>query len=376
MMNDRYQRHSLIDWFSQEDVSESSFAVIGCGAVGNEVAKNLALLGIGKIDLFDFDTIEIHNLTRSVLFRESDVGSNKAEAACRRLEELDPNIKVNSFVGDFWDLLSLEKLKYYDCVICCVDNFEARIRLNQICMLAGTNLVNTGIDSKFSQIEVFPFNSNKHLACFECNLPYSAYERMQQRYSCGWLKKISYIEKKIPTTIITSSLTGSLAVASALNLIKGASQTKSTRILINTFTGYSTVSEIEKNQACPACSSLGNHVSILQGSAKIEDNHPMLTNSERNYILTSDPILVFYRCVDCDPLEKDSTVVFEKASNFDSSIIRCVKCDNDSVDVTIKDSFSTEELTANFLGKDIPAKFIRFDSGERTTIIELEQNNV
>lgn len=88
MKADRYQRHSLIDWFSQEDVKASSFAVIDCGAVGNEVSKNLALLGVGKVDLFDFDTIEIHNLTRSVLFRRStfDVGSSKAEVAGKRIK--------------------------------------------------------------------------------------------------------------------------------------------------------------------------------------------------------------------------------------------------------------------------------------------------
>jgi molybdopterin/thiamine biosynthesis adenylyltransferase len=371
MITDRYQRHSLIDWFSQEEVKASSFAVIGCGAVGNEVAKNLSLLGVGKIDLFDFDTIEIHNLTRSVLFREDDIGSNKAEVASNRIKELDPNIEVNVFAGDFWELLTLEQAKSYDCILCCVDNFEARIKLNQLCLITGTNLINTGIDSKFSQIEVFPFSSGKHVACYECNLPNSAYERMQNRYSCGWLKKISYIEKKIPTTIITSSLTGSLAVANALNLIKDNSQHDATRILINTFTGNSTVSTIEQSSTCPACASMGDHISIIKASAKIESNFSIKSNQEI-YITTSDPILVAYRCVECSPNEEESTIVFQRASAFDSTVTKCQTCNQDSVDVTIKDSFSINELVTKFSGKEIPAKFIRFDTDDRTTIIELE----
>ena len=76
----RYRRHDLIDWFSQEQVSAARVAVIGAGAVGNEVIKNLALLGCGTIDVFDFDVVELHNLTRGVLLRESDAGRNKAEA--------------------------------------------------------------------------------------------------------------------------------------------------------------------------------------------------------------------------------------------------------------------------------------------------------
>lgn len=369
MKMDRYQRHSLIDWFSQENVKASSFAVIGCGAVGNEVSKNLALLGVGKIDLFDFDTIEIHNLTRSVLFRETDVGLNKAEVAGARIRELDPNINVSTFTGDFWDLLSFEQAKSYDCIICCVDNFEARIKLNQLCLLTRTNFINTGIDSKFSQIEIFPFKSGRHIACYECNLPNSAYERMQNRYSCGWLKKISYIEKKIPTTIVTSSLTGSLAVANALNLIKDKSLHDAKRILIDTFSGKSTVSSIEQSSTCPACSTIRNHISIAKGSAIIESQFPLDVDV---YITTSDPILTSYRCVNCLPSESDSTIVFEKAAKFDSTLTRCKTCGNDSVDITIKDSFTIDELLANFSGKSLPVKFIRIDTEERTSIIEVE----
>ena len=55
MPSDRYARHALIDWFSQDTLRAARIAVIGAGAVGNEVVKNLALLGVGHIDVFDFD---------------------------------------------------------------------------------------------------------------------------------------------------------------------------------------------------------------------------------------------------------------------------------------------------------------------------------
>jgi len=372
MITERYQRHSLIDWFSQEEVRSSKFAIVGCGAVGNEVAKNLALLGVGHIDLFDFDTIEIHNLTRSVLFRENDVGKNKAEVAAERVKELDPNVHVRSYFGDFWDQLSLTQAKSYDCIICCVDNFEARIKLNQLCLITKTNLINTGIDSKLSQIEVFPFQSGSHVACYECNLPFSAYERMQQRYSCGWLKKISYIEKKIPTTIITSSLTGALAASHALNLIRDQSMNDAKRILIDSFTGRSTVSTIEQGCSCPGCSSLGDLVSVVTAKASIESNLQLACFDYDDHFTSSEPILVSIRCIECHPGLDDCKVIFENASDFDSTIAICNECGKETVEVSIRDSFSFSELADKYTGFDLPCKFVRYDADNRTTIIEME----
>ena len=93
---DRYARHRAIAGFSQESLQASRFAVIGAGAIGNEVVKNLCLLGVGAVDVYDFDTVELHNLTRSVLLREADVGTGKATAVARRAREMDPAVTVRA----------------------------------------------------------------------------------------------------------------------------------------------------------------------------------------------------------------------------------------------------------------------------------------
>src|SRR4051794_28803994 len=127
-MTERYHRHGLIDWFSQEAISRMTIAVIGAGAVGNEVIKNLALLGVGQLNIYDFDRVEEHNLTRSVLFRETDIGRSKAEVAAERAMAMDTNVSAQGFHGDFWRTLPLSTLRGLDVLFCCVDNFEARIR--------------------------------------------------------------------------------------------------------------------------------------------------------------------------------------------------------------------------------------------------------
>ncbi len=68
--------------------------VVGAGALGNDVIKNLALMGVGHIYIIDFDTIEAANLSRSVLFRESDNNRSKAEVAAARAKALNPQIHV------------------------------------------------------------------------------------------------------------------------------------------------------------------------------------------------------------------------------------------------------------------------------------------
>ena len=61
---------TLLSWFKKERVRDARVLVVGAGALGNEVVKDLTLFGVGHIFVVDFDRIEISNLTRSVLFRE------------------------------------------------------------------------------------------------------------------------------------------------------------------------------------------------------------------------------------------------------------------------------------------------------------------
>ena len=93
---DKYSRLRLIPWWDQEGLSDATIMVVGAGAIGNELIKNLALLGIGKILIFDMDAIENTNLTRSVLYRAKDVGRYKAEVASERAMEINPDVKAKA----------------------------------------------------------------------------------------------------------------------------------------------------------------------------------------------------------------------------------------------------------------------------------------
>ena len=78
---DRFHRFRLIGWWDQARLARARVLVCGAGALGNEIVKNLALLGVGNVLIADMDRIENSNLSRSVLYRASDNGEPKAAAA-------------------------------------------------------------------------------------------------------------------------------------------------------------------------------------------------------------------------------------------------------------------------------------------------------
>jgi molybdopterin-synthase adenylyltransferase len=372
----RYRRHDLIDWFSQEQVSAARVAVIGAGAVGNEVVKNLALLGCGTIDVFDFDVVELHNLTRSVLLRESDAGRNKAEAVAERARDLDPHVTVSAVAGDFWDTLSLARLRGYDCAIAAVDNFEARLRLNQLCLIARVNLVNAGLDSRWAAVESFPFAASEEAACYECTLPESAYARVAERYSCGGLRRRAGLERRIPTTAVTASVAGALAASMALRL-GGEAPRHAQRRMLDTIGGAGTSVGIERREGCPGCGAFVRPPRIVRTrnrwSPRRDDQSVAGPGIVEQPVRLSDPLITGYECAACGPLEEAARFVNRRAAAFDDGIATCPQCTAPAVRIEIRDAFTVGELTARFAGGPVPAKFALAEINGDAVCFDLEE---
>ena len=368
---ERYQRHSLVDWFDQDKLSGSSVVVVGAGAVGNEALKNLCLLGVGRIHIFDFDRIEEHNLTRTVLFKPADVGRFKAEAAAAACQHLDPNAKVTFTNSDFWHALSLDELKTYDAVLCCVDNLEARIRLNQLCLIAHVDLFNAGIDSRNVSVEMYPFRTSADCACYECWLPPSAYATMLKRYSCGWLKRIAFEERKVPTTAITSSMAG--ACMTTLFLQRKCEHPDrlngSTKCTLDTVTLASSVVSIARFDICPACSRF--HPDCHRFNAKrfaVAKDVAQLVSDRTFTVFLSDHVILGGECKECGR----KVEVCDLASKFDEGLAECEQCKQRSNVLRIADSLSYQDLLAAFADRPLPVKFLYFNHNDQQFMLELE----
>ncbi|MCU0973384.1 MAG: ThiF family adenylyltransferase [Burkholderiales bacterium] len=376
MDSDRYLRHNLIDWFSQDEVRAARIAVIGAGAVGNEVVKNLALLGVGAIDVHDFDRVEIHNLTRSIFLRESDIGASKAEAVVARARAVDPRVELHAVDGDFWRTLRLSSLARSSAAVCCVDNFEARLRLNQMCLVAGVDVVNTAIDSRFVTVETFPFAGDAIPACFECHLPHSAYQRIAERYSCGWLRKTAYAERKIPTTTITASIAGALAASAALRLGNARDHT-ARRIFFDTLRGVSTVTTLDRQSECAGCGTFARRPRVIAAgndwARRLSEATGIDAASSDSVLRLSDALITDYECASCGDTSGAASHVGRRAADFDDRITLCAACGVRAVRVGIREEFTAEALVARFDRVPPPVKYALADVGGAWICLDFEE---
>ena len=370
---ERYLRHQQIEGFAQGRVAAMRVVVVGAGAVGNEVVKNLALLGVGHIAVHDFDRVEIHNLTRSIFLRESDVGAPKAEALVRRAAEVDPNVSLRAIPGNFWDTLSLGRLQRSDCAVAAVDNYEARVRLNKLCLIAGVDLVNVAVDSRWVAVEAFHFGASRDRACYECHLPDSAYARMAERYSCGGLRRRGLSGRPLPTTAITASMAGALAASRVLHM----GGTAAHRVLLDTQTGTGARVELGRRADCPGCGSLSIAPRIVRtrnrwraSVAGIPDEHP---NTDQ-LIELSDALITDYSCTACGALETAAQYLNRRAADFDDTIATGPRCAAPSVRIEIRDTFLLGELMQRFGGSPVPARYALTEIHGRPVCFDLEED--
>jgi len=138
-----YARQQLIDGWDQEVISNGCMMIVGVGALGCEIAKDFTLMGIGKLILIDLDTIETSNLSRQMLFRPGDEGRPKAEVAAERLKEMNPYLNVD-FYFEKLQKLPMSVYEESDVVIAALDNFNARLDLNKICLRIKKPMVEGG----------------------------------------------------------------------------------------------------------------------------------------------------------------------------------------------------------------------------------------
>ena len=114
--------------FFKPDMLESRVHIIGCGAIGSTVAENLVRFGITKITLYDFDTVEAHNIANQ-MFRHTDIGKLKIDALAEYLTEINPEGAADlKLVKEGW---TGQRLSGY--VFLCVDNIDLRREIATAC---------------------------------------------------------------------------------------------------------------------------------------------------------------------------------------------------------------------------------------------------
>ena len=216
--NDRFSRFRLIGWWDQEKLRSARVLVIGAGALGNEILKNLALLGFANIVVVDLDSIEASNLSRSILYRASDVGRHKADVAADAYRNIFPEAHVHSITADVVHGLGLGLFAWADVVLAGLDNREARLWINRACWKMNKPWIDGAIEGINGVARLFMPGQPP---CYECTLGETDWAILNKRMSCNLLALESDTEGKVATTPTISSIIGGLQVQEAVKLLHG-----------------------------------------------------------------------------------------------------------------------------------------------------------
>jgi hypothetical protein len=208
-------------------------AVVGAGRIGGDVIRNLDLMGVGHVEVFEWNR---------------DVA-----------EALRDRYTVHE--GDFWDRLTLERLRSFDFAIGTVDDDAARRRLNQKCLVANVNLLQVWTDDDVAVVGAYPFGALDDCACYEC-----ATERTAVPMPIASLKlTVDGAPAATPTgvQVTTSSIAGALAAALLSRIAAGSHGRVARRASIEAASSTGRSIELQRDPGCRRCGGLIRPVAIV-----------------------------------------------------------------------------------------------------------------
>jgi molybdopterin/thiamine biosynthesis adenylyltransferase len=214
----RFARLEAIEWWDQSRLQQARVLVIGAGALGNEVIKNLALLGVGNLLVVDMDHVELSNLSRSVLFREADEGRPKAECAAHTARQIYPAMNIRAVVANVLSDVGLGCFRWADVVIGALDNREARVFVNSACARVGRPWIDGGIEVLQGVVRGF---APPVTACYECTMSQVDWDLLNKRRSCSLLARRAISQQGTPTTPTTASIIAALQVQELIKVLHG-----------------------------------------------------------------------------------------------------------------------------------------------------------
>ena len=167
----RYSRHLVLPEVGvdgQERIKHGKVLIVGAGGLGSPAALYLAAAGIGKIGIVDFDKVDESNLQRQIIHSTEDIGRLKTESAKNSINNLNPNVKVETYDVKLNSKNAMEIIKNYDIVIDASDNFPTRYLVNDACVLLKKPNVYGSIFRFEGHASVFNFDYGP---CYRCLFP-------------------------------------------------------------------------------------------------------------------------------------------------------------------------------------------------------------
>ncbi len=240
-MVERYSRHLIMPQVGsagQRKIIEASALIIGAGGLGSPVALYLALAGVGKIGIVDFDVVDRSNLQRQILHVTSSVGMAKVESAKATLLAHNSNIEVVTHEEPINSDNAFRIIGDYDYVINGADNFATRYLVNDACYLLKKPLID-------GSILMFDGQATTYIpgkGCYRCLYPAPPPPGMVP--SCAEAGVLGAMCATI----------GSIQATEVLKLILGAGEPLVNRLLLyDALSLEFRIVKVRRDPECPLC---------------------------------------------------------------------------------------------------------------------------
>ncbi len=319
----RFARFELISWWDQQRLTRAKVLVIGAGALGNEILKNLALLGVGRVFLADLDVVSNSNLSRSVLFRAEDCGRRKVDVAAERAGRIYPEMMIRPFHGNVVYDLGLGVFRWADVILGGLDNREARVAINRAAARTGRIWIDGAIERLDGVARVFDPATGP---CYECTMSETDWKMLEARRSCALLSRDEMEQGKVPTTPTTASVIAGIQCQEAVKLLHGLEVLSGQGFVFDGTHHQSYVVSYSQDEDCPShepfepIMPLGWRVGETQIGKLLERVRGELGPDA--VVETNQDLLQSLDCVKCGETEP----VFASLGKVTESQGRCPRC--------------------------------------------------
>jgi molybdopterin/thiamine biosynthesis adenylyltransferase len=242
--DDAYDRQKRVDGWNQDAVSKARCLVVGAGALGNELVKNLLQFGVREITLVDYDEIVAANLNRCCFFTHADVGAKKAEVIAREATRINPEAEVKVLLKRV-EHLDEAIFSSVDYAFGCLDNVGARLHLNAQCY-GKAPVIDGGTTGFNGRVSIVRAPSS----CFECALSRRDYKLLWKKYACTG-DALDFLDPKMPALPSTTSVIAGIQATEFAKLVHGRESFAGKSLYYDGLNARFTLYEVPKRKGCP-----------------------------------------------------------------------------------------------------------------------------
>jgi len=168
METTRYNRQIIlpeVGVFGQQKLQQAKVLIIGAGGLGVAVLPYLVAAGIGEIGIIDDDSIEITNLQRQVIYKNSSIGKSKVQEAAAMALSLNPSVKMNAIPEKLDSKNALSLFEQYDIIVDATDNLDTKYLINDACCVTNKPFVYGSVYKFEGQVSVFNYENGPTYRC-------------------------------------------------------------------------------------------------------------------------------------------------------------------------------------------------------------------